>query len=221
MKTAIVLGATGLTGRFLLARLVKDEGYSAVKLFSRSSNGYSHPKVEEHLVNFQEPEDFKELFTGDVLFCCIGTTKAKTPNEEIYKKIDHGIPVLAARLAKRNGIKKFMVVSALGANPGSRLFYNRTKGEMERDVLKQNISKTFIFQPSLISGKRKEKRTLEFLGKMVMRIINPLLVGPLKKYRSIDPDTIARAMIVVAAEGYRKVKIESDEIKKITKKENI
>lgn len=220
MKTAIILGATGLTGGLLLDRLLKDDSYSTVKLFSRSSIGYSHKKIEEHLINLFELEKHQNEFRGDVVFCCIGTTKAKTPDEETYRKIDYGIPVSAARLAKRNGIPKFMVISALGADAGSRIFYNKTKGEMERDVIKENLPEPYIFQPSLIAGERKEKRTFESLGKNLMKVGDHLLVGPLKKYRSIHAETIAKAMTLVAAEGYPKVRIESDELKEIAKKDN-
>lgn len=218
MKTAIVLGATGLTGGLLLNRLQKDEQYSTIKLFSRSSIGYSNSKIEEHLINLFELEKYEKQFTGDVVFCCIGTTKTKTPDEQTYRKIDYGIPVSAAKLAKKAAISKFLVISALGADVESPLFYNKTKGEMERDVLKENNSETYIFQPSLLAGERQEKRTLESLGKKLMKVGDYLLIGPLKKYRSIQADTVTKAMIVVAAEGYHKARIESEEIKEIAKK---
>lgn len=215
MKTAIVLGATGLTGGLLLNRLLQDDSYSTVKLFSRSSIGHPNSKIEEHLIDLFELDKYGKLFTGDVVFCCVGTTKAKTPEEETYRKIDYGIPVSAARLTRKNGIPKFLVISALGADADSRIFYNKTKGEMERDVLKENIPETYIFQPSLISGHREEKRIFESIGKNLMKVGNHLLLGSLKKYRSIHPDTIAQAMMMVAAKGCEKTRIESDEIKKI------
>lgn len=218
MKTAIILGATGLTGGLLLNQLLKDDSYSTIKLFSRSSIGFTNPRIDEHLIDLFELEKYQNQFTADVVFCCIGTTKAKTPNEETYRKIDYGIPVAAAGLAKKNGIPKFLVISALGANAHSRIFYNKTKGEMERDILKENIPETYIFQPSLIAGQRKEKRIFESLGKNLMKVVDHLLLGPLKKYRSIHPDTIATAMIIVAARGYEKTRIESDEIIRIAEK---
>lgn len=219
MKTAIVLGATGLTGGHLLNRLLKDERYSTIKLFSRSSVSLSNPKIEEHLIDLFELEKYEQIFTGDEVFCCIGTTKAKTPDEETYRKIDYGIPVAAARLAKRNGIQKFLVISALGADAGSGIFYNRTKGEMERDILKEELPETYIFEPSLIAGDRDEKRFFESLGKNLMKVGNHLLVGSLRKYRSIHPETISTAMIIVANEGYKIKRIESDKIKAIAKNE--
>lgn len=215
MKTAIILGATGLTGGMVLEKLLKDERYDTVKLFSRSTVGINHSKIEEHLIDLFELDKYADSFTADEVYCNIGTTKAKTPNEELYRKIDYGIPVAAAKLAKNNNIKKFLVISALGSDANSKIFYNRTKGEMERDVLKAGIPETYIFQPSLIAGNRKEKRTFEAIGKQVMKVLNFLMIGPLRKYRSIHPETIAKAMIIVANNGFRKQKIESDEIKQI------
>lgn len=215
MKTAIILGATGLTGGILLEKLLKDDRYSKIKLLSRSSTGVKNDKIEEHLINLLELDKMETDFTGDEVFCCIGTTQAKTPNEETYYKIDYGIPVTAAKLAKKNNIQRFMVISALGADPESRFFYNRTKGEMERDVLKQNIPDTYIFQPSLIGGKRKEKRPFEAAWKKVMSVGNHFLIGPLKKYRSIHPEKIADAMIYVANNKYAATRIESKEIQEI------
>lgn len=217
MKTAIILGATGLTGGEVLKKLLKDERYETVKLFSRSSVEIKHPKIEEHLVDLFELEKYADSFTGDEVYCNIGTTKAKTPNKETYRKIDYGIPVTAAKLAAKNGVRRFLVISSLGADAHSKIFYNRVKGEMERDVLKEGNIETYIFQPSLIGGERKEKRTFETIGKQVMKLLNYLMIGPLKKYQSIHPETIASAMVRVANKGYKEQKIESDEIKQIAK----
>lgn len=217
MKTAILLGATGLTGGILLQELIRDSRYNKIILFNRRSAAVKHEKVEEHIINLYHLEDHKEDFKADDVFVCIGTTKNKTPDEETYRKIDYGIPVAAARLSKLNGISTFAVISALGADPDSSMFYNRTKGEMEQEVLEQKIPNTYIFQPSLIAGDREEKRGWENLAKQVMNVVNPALVGPLKKYRSIHPETIAKAMVLVAKEGYQNSIIPSDEIKKIIK----
>jgi uncharacterized protein YbjT (DUF2867 family) len=149
MKTAIILGATGLTGGILLQKLIEDPRYSKIKLFSRSRVAVKDQKIEEHLVDLFKLEDHKEIFTADEVFCCVGTTKAKTPDEETYRKIDYGIPVTAAVLTAENKIPVFAVISALGADAGSKIFYNRTKGEMERDVLKQQIEKHTYFNPHL------------------------------------------------------------------------
>lgn len=215
MKTAILLGATGLTGGILLQKLLKDPRYGKIILFSRSSIKIKSSKIQELLVDLFQLEKYREQFKADQVFCCIGTTKSKTPNEETYRSIDYGIPVTAAKLCKDNGISTFAVISALGANPDSGVFYNKVKGEMQRDVLAQKIKNTYIFQPSLIAGERREKRFFENMATQVMKILNYALIGPLEKYRSIHPETIARAMLIVANKGYKKSVIESDEIKKI------
>lgn len=217
MKTAILLGATGLTGGKLLQLLLNDGRYGTIKLFSRSRVGIEHPKIQEYLGDLIDIESFKDSFTGDEVFCCIGTTSSKTPDKKMYKKIDYGIPVKAAAISKQNGIATFMVVSALGADPKSKIFYNRTKGEMEEAVLNIGIPKTYILQPSLIGGERDEKRWGEWLFKKGMTVVNFVLVGPLKKYRSIRPVTIAECMVWLANNAHQKSKIESDEIEEIAK----
>ncbi|MCK0157496.1 nucleoside-diphosphate sugar epimerase [Cellulophaga sp. F20128] len=219
-KTAIILGATGLTGGILLQRLLAHKSYSKVLLFSRSSSGISHKKLEEHIIDMQQLLDYKSKFVANDVFCCIGTTKAKTPNKALYKNIDYGIPVAAAQLCKANHCNTFIVISALGANAGSSVFYNKVKGEMEQKVSEQRIPKLHILQPSLIAGKREEKRIGEWIGKVFMRLFRFLFVGRFKKYRSIHPKTIAEAMVWLANNNYDKIIIESDEIVQLVSDNN-
>lgn len=217
MKTAIVLGSTGLTGGLLLQELLQDTRYGKIILFSRNKIAVKHKKIEEHLVNLFELEDYQERFKADEVFVCIGTTKHKTPDEQTYHKIDKGIPVTAAKLAKQNGIATFLVISAMGASADSSMFYNKIKGEMEQEVLEQGIPRTYIFRPSLIAGNREEKRSWENLAIQVMKVLNYVLIGPLKKYRSVHPGAIAKAMVTVANKGYKSNIILSDEIVAIAK----
>lgn len=197
-KIAVILGSTGLTGGILLNKLLEDKRYKEVKVFNRNTLGKVHPKLKEFVVDLLDFSSFEHNFTGDDLFCCIGTTLKKTPDKSLYRKIDYGIPVTASKIAVNNGFTTFLVMSSMGADANSFVFYNKTKGEMERDVLKQNIKRIFILQPSLITGKRNEKRLGEYLGKLFMSIINPLLVGSLKKYKSIHPEIIVNAMLFLA-----------------------
>jgi len=215
-KTAILLGATGLTGDLLLQLLLKDNRYKKIKLFSRSTSGVVHPKMEEYLGDLIHLETFKNNFMADEVFCCIGTTKSKTPDKERYKKIDFGIPTKAAKLCKENGIETLIIISALGANSKSNIFYNRTKGEMEDAVLQLQVPKTHILQPSLIGGKREEKRIGEWLFKQLMKVANLVMAGPLKKYKSIHPIDIAKAMFWLANNEFKAVRIPSDEIKSLS-----
>ena len=224
MKTAIILGATGLTGSLLLEKLLKDPTFEKIKLFARSSSGKKSTKIEEHLIDMLQLENYSEDFKADVVFCCIGTTKAKTPNKEIYKKIDYGIPVTAAKLAKKNNIKTFIVISALGADENSSVFYNKTKGEMQRDVLKQDFSRSFgnaqtdiyILQPSLIVGDRNESRFGENAAEFFMKVFGFLIP---KKYKMIKAETIAEAMLVLAKEGNSEKIITSEKIQEIAEKQ--
>lgn len=215
IKTAIILGATGLTGGLLLKKLLADNRYGKIKLFSRSSVGFTHPKLEEHLGDLRNLAQYKKEFYADEVFCCIGTTKAKTPDPEMYRAIDVGIPVSAAKLCKSNNINTYIVISALGANPKSSTRYNRLKGEMENTVLEYAIPKTHFLRPSLIVGKRSEKRLAEGIASQLMKILNFVLVGPLDKYKSIKPEAIVSAMVYLANNQYNEVYIESDQIRKL------
>lgn len=211
-KTAIILGSTGLTGGFLLQKLLADPSYDRIRLFSRSSSLIKHEKIEEYIVDLFRLEDISDHFKGDVVFSCIGTTKLKTPDKELYRKIDIDIAVAAATLCKQNDITNFIVVSAIGADPNSSIFYNKTKGEMEQDVLKLQLEHCYFLQPSLIGGKRVEKRFGEQIAKILMRLFEFLIP---KKYKIIHPETIADAMIWLANHSYPDVRISSDKIKEI------
>lgn len=217
-KTAIILGATGLTGSYLLQKLIEDERYDSIKLFSRSKLENLQNKVTQHIGDLLDLKAFKADFKADEVYCCIGTTTKKTPDITLYKQIDYGIPVAAATLSKENNIPTFMVISAMGANKNSSVFYNKTKGEMEQDVLDQNITNTYVLRPSLIGGERQERRLLEKIGLAIFQVIEPLFIGKLKQYKIINAETIAEAMINLAnSNHYTEVIITSNEIKQISK----
>ncbi|MDQ1772097.1 NAD(P)H-binding protein [Labilibaculum sp. A4] len=214
-KTAIILGASGLTGKLLLNRLLEDEAYTRVKIFTRRGLDLVHPKLKEFIGDLLSLEEFKKDFTGDEVFCCIGTTAKKTKDKTIYRKIDFGIPASAASLAKANGIKSFLVISALGANAESNIFYNKTKGEMEQAVLSLEIANTYILRPSLINGKRDEDRLGEKIGSIIMKVLSPFLLWKWKKYRAIEAETIANALHALAQAKPDYKIIESDKIQEI------
>ncbi|WP_434037321.1 NAD(P)H-binding protein [Formosa sp. 4Alg 33] len=214
-KTAIVLGATGLTGSHLVKSLLNNSYYSRIVLFSRSTCGIQHAKITEYLIDLFDLDSYKTLFRGDVVFCCIGTTKSKTPDKAKYHKVDYGIPVAAATLCVQNNINRFICISALGADATSNVFYNRTKGEMQAVVLSLNIENTYILQPSLITGGRAEFRLGEYIGKIIMGITAPLFVGKLKRYKPIQSKTIATAMLWLAENTYELQCIPSEKIKEI------
>jgi len=215
LKTAIILGATGLTGGILLNNLIEDNSFEKIKLFSRKSVSIKSDKIEQYLIDVLQLEKYKNKFIADVVFCCVGTTAAKTKDIVKYKQIDYGIPVTAVKIAKENNIDTFVVISSMGANASSTTFYSKTKGEMERDVLRQNIKNTYIVRPSLIGGHRNEFRIGERIGKGVMSLLNPMFLGSLKKYKMIDPEKIASCMQKLAKIELDQSIFSSDEIVEI------
>lgn len=214
-KTAIILGASGLTGQHLLKALIADKNYDSIKLFSRKKTENNSSKVIEIVGDLLTLENFKEDFTADEVFVCIGTTAKKTPDKKLYKNIDFGIPAAAAKLAKENHIPTFIVVSAMGANAKSSIFYNKTKGEMEQAVLSEKIPYTYILRPSIIGGNRNENRPMEKLGVAIFKLLQPLMLGKLKKYRIIEAENIAKAMLHLANEKHEIHIIESDKIQEL------
>lgn len=220
-KTAIIIGATGLTGESVLNRLLNDDRYNCIKVFGRNSTEKHHKKLQEYICDLMDTDTFAKDFEGDEVYCCIGTTAAKTPDKNQYRKIDYGIPVSIASLCKQKDIETLIIISAMGANAKSRIFYNRIKGEMENAVLNMKIKKTILVQPGLIEGKRKEKRPVEFILRKLFSILNLFLVGSFKKYSSINTAVIANAMINLANSSDEiSGRISSGELAKIGKYES-
>ncbi len=193
-KKAIIIGASGLIGSKLLSVLLHEPAYTEVITLVRKSLNTYHPKLKEIITDFSNLSEIKEHIKADVIFCCIGTTRAKTPDLSNYRKIDHDIPIEIGKIAVENQVKQYHLVSALGANAQSSNFYSKIKGETEDDLKALNIPAIHIYQPSLLRGQRKEKRVGEKIALVLMQAIDPLLVGSLKKYRSIKTSVIALAM---------------------------
>jgi uncharacterized protein YbjT (DUF2867 family) len=193
-KKAIIIGASGLIGSELLSALLHEPAYTEVITLVRKSLNTYHPKLKEIITDFSNLSEIKEHIKADVIFCCIGTTRAKTPDLSNYRKIDHDIPIEIGKIAVENQVKQYHLVSALGANAQSSNFYSKIKGETEDDLKALNIPAIHIYQPSLLRGQRKEKRVGEKIALVLMQAIDPLLVGSLKKYRSIKTSVIALAM---------------------------
>lgn len=216
-KTAIIIGATGLTGSLVLEQLLNNPAYTTIKLFSRKQSGIQHPKVQEFVGDLLHFENFAKDFTGDEVYCCIGTTKKKTPDREQYKAIDIGIPVNAAQLAKQNGVQTFAVVSAIGADANSSVPYNRIKGEMEKGVMEADIAHTYILRPSMIAGNRKEHRGGEKFAIGVFMVFNFMIP---KKYRMVEASAIAKRMIALCDGRGPSCVVESKEIWITNSREN-
>lgn len=194
LKKAIVVGASGLIGSKLVDILLQRAAYTEVLILVRKELAISHPKLVQLVIDFDNLDEHASAITGQAVFCCLGTTKAKTPDLKDYRKIDHDYPVKLAQMAFKNGVKQYHLVSAVGANAKSLSYYTKIKGETERDIEKIGFKTLHIYQPSLLTGNRKEKRALEKIAIAVMKVINPLLINGLQKYKSIAAATVALAM---------------------------
>lgn len=192
--TAVLAGATGLIGSELLKILLTESAYDQILVVARKSTGIHHPKLIELIIDFDKLEDYAAEITGHALFSCLGTTRNKTPDKALYRKIDHDYPVKLAQLTAQNGVEQYHLVSSIGANSKSSSYYIRFKGETEEDVKQAGVKSVHIYQPSFITGDRKEFRFMEKIFIGLSFVLDPLLVGSLKKYRSIPAKTIARAM---------------------------
>jgi uncharacterized protein YbjT (DUF2867 family) len=197
-KTALIVGATGLVGGHVLRLLLESEHYAAVKVLTRRSTGVSHPKLAEHIVDFGDADAFTPHTAADDAFCCLGTTIKKARTKEAFYTIDFTYPVTVAKACAAAGAGQFLIVTALGANPRSSVFYNRVKGEVEAAVRETSFKAVHIFRPSLLLGNRKEKRPMEELAGLLSRALAPLIAGPMAKYRPIEAQDVARAMVLVA-----------------------
>lgn len=195
MKTAILLGASGLVGGYVLEYLLNDDTYEKVIVLSRKNSNQPHPKKQELIINFDELEQHKNELKADVVFCCLGTTISKAGSKEAFKKVDYEYPLKVAEIAKQNGAKSYLLISALGASKSSIVFYNQVKGEVENAIQQLQFDAFHILQPSLIIGERKEARFTEGIAQKISPILDGVLVGYLSKYKSIKAEQIAKAMV--------------------------
>jgi uncharacterized protein YbjT (DUF2867 family) len=201
MATALIAGATGLVGSRLLDQLVGAAGYDRVVAVTRRPLEVQHPKLVEVVADFAALDRLPEPLRGDDAFCCLGTTRSKAGSREAFRAVDHGAVLAFAWAARRGGARRFFTVSALGADPGSRFFYNRVKGETEQALGVLGFDTLGIFRPGLLLGPRTEYRFGERLGAVGLTLAAPLLVGGWRKYRAIPAVRVARAMARVAVSG--------------------
>src|SRR5579859_679165 len=219
-RSFALLGASGLVGGHLLALLAADEAYSRGTLIGRRPLGLERDKLREVVVDFDRPEALHAHLTVDEVFCCLGTTIRKAGSQDAFRRVDHDYPLLLARMAKAAGTRQFIMVSALGANSDSPVFYSRVKGETERDIAAIGLPKVIFMRPSILLGERQEHRPGEGAGALIGQLIAPLLVGRLRKYRPIPADDVAAAMIYSADHDVPAGPIDSDEIVRLARREN-
>ncbi len=217
METALVFGGTGLVGKCLIKELIANENYNQVIIFSRRETGLSDPKLKECLIDFNNLEQHKDLLKGDHLYICLGTTLKNAGSVAKVRVVDYEYPIEIARIAFNNGIKSIALVSSIGANLKSRSYYTKIKGEVERDIEQLGFNNLVIVRPSLLLGKREEKRFGEGIAKVIMKGIGFLMVGKLKKYKGIDACVVARAMMRLLLKQPSEKIFESDVLQDIGK----
>jgi len=213
---AIIAGSSGLIGSNLLGILLQEAFYDEVLILVRKKLAIKHPKLTQLVIDFDRLDAYADKLTGHAIFCCLGTTRHKTPDRTIYRKIDHDYPLILAQLAHKNGVEQYHLVSSIGANKASSTFYIKIKGETEADIEQIGIPALHIYRPSLLIGERQEKRVEEKIVTGLFKIINPLLFGGLKKYRSIPAAIVASAMYKQSIKTDKGLFIyESDKIKQL------
>ncbi len=193
-RTAVIAGASGLVGSHLLGALLADGHWDRVISVGRREVEVADPRLEQLVVPFP---DIGDLPATDDVFSCLGTTIKKAGSQDAFRAVDHDAVVALARAGHRAGAAQFLHVTALGSSASSRIFYNRVKGETERDVAASGIPTTVAFRPSMIDGERPESRTAEHVGLVAMRAAGPLL-GKFRPNRATD---IAAAMVREALAG--------------------
>ena len=207
MKKALIFGATGFIGSSILEQLLDHPAYEQVTVVVRKNIVLKHPKLKVLIGNDQDLLALRDQLVADEIFIAIGTTKKATPDPKRYYQIDHDYPVLAAKFAREHGARSVLIVTAVGADAVSNLFYVKTKSEIERDIIDIQFPQTQIFRPSMIMGPRQENRTFEKTLIQVWSLINPFLVGRLNRYRGIEGQDVAKAMVNAAQQPIAGIKI--------------
>jgi len=210
MKTCVVAGASGLVGSSLTRMLLENRAYSRVHILVRKELDLSHPKLIQHLVDFNQLTSDQFDFKADDSFCTLGTTIGKAGSKEAFYKVDHDFVLAFARLSLQLGAKGFYVVSSMGANSNSAIFYNKVKGAVEEDLKKTGFRRLGIFRPSLLLGPRTEKRVGEKFASWIMQSLNFMIPA---KYKAIHVDKVAKKMMEAALQDNEGIFIlESDQL---------
>ena len=198
---ALIIGATGATGKDLVTLLLNDDTYAEVHCFVRKPMSISHPKLHAHVINFDTPEAWADLLHGDVAFSCLGTTLAMAGSKEAQWRVDYDYQYAFAQQCKANGVPTFVLVSAAGATAESKLFYNRMKGQLEDAVKALEFTRLLIFQPSVLVRKGSDRKGEQFGLKMIV-LLNK--IGLFKRYRPMPTNILAQRMrceVATATEG--------------------
>jgi uncharacterized protein YbjT (DUF2867 family) len=210
MKTALVAGASGLIGSSLVKMLLTEDQYSRVHILVRKEIDWIHPKLKQHVVDFDQLDSLALNFKVDDAFCALGTTIAKAGSQAAFIRVDHDYVISFAKMALSLGAEGFFVVSSMGASSSSKIFYSRIKGMMEENLKAFDFPTLVIFRPSLLLGPRTEKRAGEKFSGWMMKAFDFAIPA---KYKAIHVDQVAKRMIEVALYGKKGVFIlESDQL---------
>ncbi|MGC5745152.1 NAD(P)H-binding protein [Chryseobacterium sp. NFX27] len=204
---ALVIGATGATGKDLVKQLLNDKEFEEVDIFVRKPVDIQNDKLKVHVVNFEKPEEWKDKVKGDIAFSCLGTTLKDAGSKEAQRKVDFDYQYEFAKAAKENDVEDYILVSAYGANPTSKIFYSKMKGELEEAVKQLHFNKITIFKPGMLERKDSE-RTGEVLGSRIIKFANKL--GLLESQKPLPTDVLAKAMInssKIKSNGYSSIKL--------------
>ncbi len=204
---ALVIGATGATGKDLVNQLLHDKDFEEVHIFVRKPVDIQNDKLKTHIVNFENPDEWKNKVKGDVAFSCLGTTLKTAGSKEAQRKVDYDYQYEFAKAAKENDVEDYILVSAYGADPKSRIFYSKMKGELEEAVKQLHFNKITIFKPGMLERKDSD-RTGEVLGSRIIKFANKL--GLLESQKPLPTDVLAKAMInssKIKSNGYSSIKL--------------
>ena len=217
-KTGLVIGATGLVGKELVLTLLESPEFSKIIVWVRTTTGIEHLKLKESFPDFDQLDHEPIPADVDCIFCCLGTTIKKAKTQEAFRKVDYSYPLMLAKNAKQNQVPQFLIISAMGADESSRVFYSKTKGQLESELKQLQLDSLTIFRPSLLLGKRQEFRLGEEVAALASRTLPFLFKGPFKKYKPIKGKVVAEAMYVCALKEKRGVNlIAAQEIEEIAK----
>ncbi len=197
-KTALIFGATGMIGNYCLQFLLQHKAYRKVVVFTRRKLSIEHPKLLQHVIRFDQLPDYRNLLKGNDLFLCLGTTMRKAGSRKAFFRVDYTYPYQAARMAADNGVNQVFLVSSVSADKNSMFFYNQVKGLLEEAIKKIPFWAVHIFQPSVLLGERNENRWGEQLAGQLGKGIDYVTGGLLKKYRPIEAEVVAKAMVNAA-----------------------
>lgn len=204
---ALVIGATGATGKDLVNQLLNDKDFEEVDVFVRKPIDIQNDKLKVHLVDFEKPEEWKGFVKGDVAFSCLGTTLKNAGSKEAQRKVDFDYQYEFAKAAKENEVEDYILVSAYGADPRSKIFYSRMKGELEEAVKQLHFNKITLFKPGMLERKDSD-RTGEVLGSRIIKFANK--IGLLESQKPLPTHILAKAMInssKIKSNGYSSIKL--------------